>query len=98
VTTVNGGTLLVNGSITSSVTVNSGGTLGGGGTITGNVSGAGVVAPGNSPGVLTISGNFTPTGTVAFEVNQPYNTAGTDYDRIVVNTGSVDLSGATLSI
>ncbi len=96
-TAVNAGTLRVNGSVTSNVTVTSPGTLGGSGTITGNVSGNGTVAPGNSPGILTISGNFTPTGTLAFEVNQPYNTAGTDYDQIVVG-GTVDLSGATLSI
>ena len=96
-TAVNAGTLRVNGSVTSNVTVTSPGTFGGSGTVTGNVSGNGTVAPGNSPGILTISGNFTPTGTVAFEVNQPYNTAGTDYDQIVVG-GTVDLSGATLSI
>lgn len=95
-TQVSGGTLLINGSVTSNVTVSSPATLGGGGTITGNVNGNGTVAPGNSPGTLTIMGNFTPTGTLAFEVNSPYNTAGTDYDQIVVS-GTVNLSGATLT-
>ncbi len=95
-TSITAGTLVVNGSITSNVTVTSPGTLGGNGTITGNVSGNGIVAAGNSPGTLTITGDFTPTGTVAFEVNQPYNTAGTDYDQIVVG-GNVNLSGATLT-
>ncbi|QDU26773.1 Hemolysin, chromosomal [Anatilimnocola aggregata] len=101
-TAVNGGTLLVNGSITSDVVVTSPGTLGGTGNgsttglITGNVSGNGTFAAGNSPGIMTITGNFTPTGTVAFEVNPPANTAGTHFDQYLVN-GSVDLSGATLT-
>src|SRR5262249_1647100 len=96
---VNAGTLLVNGSITSSVTVTSPGTLGGNGTITGNVSGSGTVAPGTSPGILTINGNFTPTGLIALEVNAPYATAGADYDQIVVNgaANTVNLGGATLT-
>ena len=86
----------MNGSITSSVTVTSPGILGGTGTITGNVSGTGTVAPGTSPGVLTINGNFTPGGTVELEAASPYTTAGTHFDRIVVN-GAVNLSAATLS-
>ena len=74
-TNVNSGRLLVNGSISSDVIVAAGATLGGSGSITGNVTGAGTVAPGNSPGILTIVGNFTPMGTVAFEVNPPAATA-----------------------
>jgi hypothetical protein len=95
-TTINDGTLLVNGSITSDVTVNAPGALGGGGTINGNVTGDGIVAPGTSPGILTIEGDFTPAGIVAFEVNPPANTAGTHFDRIIVN-GAVDLTNATLT-
>ena len=94
-TTVSAGTLLVNGSITSATTVNLGGTLGGGGTITGNVGGSGAVAPGNSPGTLTIVGNFGPIGVLNFEV-QGYATPGTDFDRINV-TGGVDLSGTVIN-
>ena len=45
---------------------------------------------------MTINGNFTPTGTVNFEVNSTYTTAGADYDQYVVS-GTVDLSGATLA-
>ena len=52
-TVINGGTLAVNGSITSNVTVDAGGTLGGNGTIVGNVVSAGTLAPGNSIGTLT---------------------------------------------
>jgi fibronectin-binding autotransporter adhesin len=99
-TIVDGGRLEVGGgtpgSLTSSVTVNALGTLGGTGSITGNVSGTGTVSPGTSPGILTINGNFSNSGTLAFEVNATGATAGTDYDRLVVN-GTVDISGATLS-
>lgn len=94
-TTINaGGTLAINGSITSNVV--SSGTLRGTGTITGNVSGTGIFEPGNSAGILTINGNFTPTGTVRFDVNSAYATAGTDYDQFVIS-GSVNLSGATVT-
>jgi autotransporter-associated beta strand protein len=73
-TTINAGTLIVDGSITSSsvvnggllnvngtvgaVTVNTGGTLSGVGTI-GTTTVAGTLTPGNSPGVLNVNGNLT---------------------------------------
>jgi fibronectin-binding autotransporter adhesin len=95
-TNVTGGTLAVNGSLTSNVVVTAPGTLHGSGTITGNVSGNGTFSPGNSPGTMVIVGDFTPAGTVNFEVNSPWTTAGTEFDRYVV-TGAVDLSGATLT-
>ncbi|MCX7421807.1 MAG: hypothetical protein NT013_19970, partial [Planctomycetia bacterium] len=99
-TLVSAGVLAVNGSITSDVTVDPSGTLHGIGTITGNVIGAGSLSPGNSPGnspgVMTINGDFAPTGTVNFEVNSTYAVAGSDYDQYVIN-GTVDLSGATLT-
>ncbi|WP_369418082.1 autotransporter outer membrane beta-barrel domain-containing protein, partial [Neorhizobium galegae] len=62
VTTVSGGRLAVNGSITSPVATSGAGILGGTGTIFGDVTNAGVVAPGNSIGTLTIAGNYTGTG------------------------------------
>ena len=61
-TTVSGGRLAVNGSITSPVATSGTGILGGTGTIFGDVTNAGVVAPGNSIGTLTIAGNYTGTG------------------------------------
>ena len=84
----------MDGSVTSSVSNT--GILQGSGTITGNVSGGGTFSPGDAPGTMTINGNFTPTGTVNFEVDSPYATAGSDYDQYIVS-GSVDLSGATLT-
>jgi outer membrane autotransporter protein len=59
-TTINGGTLLVNGSIASSpVFVNSGGTLGGNGMVGPTTVFAGAtLSPGNSVGTLTVNGNL----------------------------------------
>ena len=93
-TTVNGGTLLVDGSITSATTVNTGATLGGSGTIAGNVTNnGGIVAPGNSPGTLQITGNYTQNaqGTLKIELESPEK-----FDRLAV-TGNMALGG-TLEI
>jgi autotransporter-associated beta strand protein len=59
-TTVNAGTLIVNGSIASSpVTVNAGATLAGIGTVGATtIMSGGTFAPGNSPGTMTVQGNL----------------------------------------
>jgi autotransporter-associated beta strand protein/YVTN family beta-propeller protein len=96
-TQINGGILSVNGSTTSNALVNSGGTLGGSGTIGGNVTvnSGGVIAPGNSPGILTVNNLTLASGsTTRMEINGL--TAGTQYDQIVVNNtatlgGTLDL-------
>ena len=59
-TAIDGGTLLVNGSLASGVAAASNTTLGGSGSIGGTLSGAGLVSPGNSPGILTAA-VFDPT-------------------------------------
>ncbi|WP_167598988.1 Ig-like domain-containing protein [Comamonas sp. A23] len=98
-TTVSAGTLAVNGSTASATTVNSGGTLAGVGTLGGNVSvnSGGTLSPGNSAGTLTVNGNLQMNAgsTLAVEING--TTAGSQYDQVVV-TGSVDVSGTTLSV
>jgi autotransporter-associated beta strand protein len=62
-TRVDGGTLLVDGSVvgTSGMTVLAGGRLGGAGSIGTALTGAGLVSPGNSPGILTAT-QLDPTG------------------------------------
>jgi autotransporter-associated beta strand protein len=101
-TSVNAGTLLVNGSIANGsaatdVTVASSATLGGTGTISGtvDVQSGGTVAPGTSPGILT-TGSVTMTSgaTLGIEING--TTVGTDYDRLSV-IGTAALGNATLS-
>lgn len=90
-TTVNLGTLAIDGSITSPVTVNAAGTLSGTGTIFGNVANAGTVTPGGGSGVLTIAGNYIGNGgTVRVNTALGDDTSATG--RLVV-TG--DTSGAS---
>jgi autotransporter-associated beta strand protein len=97
-TVVNTGVLQVDGSQpSSSVVVDGGARLTGTGRV-GPVtfaSPSGIVAPGASPGILTV-GNFNRNsagGTLQLELNGL--AAGTDYDRLSVR-GLVDLTGMTL--
>ena len=64
-TTVNAGTLTVNGSITSQVFVNPAGTLAGSGAV-GSVNNAGTLAPGSPVGTLTIQGNLVFTSAAVY--------------------------------
>jgi outer membrane autotransporter protein len=62
-TTVNGGSLIVDGSIESAQTfVNPGGLLGGRGSLGGSLVNSGIVSPGDFQGRLTVSGNYTQNG------------------------------------
>jgi hypothetical protein len=84
------GVLTVNSSLTSPlVTVQAGGMLKGTGNVLGNVVNLGAISPGNSPGTLTIGGNFTqgPAGTYNVEIFSPQN-----YSRLVV-LGHASLDG-----
>jgi hypothetical protein len=75
------------------MTLSNAGKLKGGGNITGNIINGGVVAPGLSPGVLPISGNYTQTaiGTLEIELSSLAR-----YDRLLVS-GPVSLGG-TLAV
>ena len=72
--------------------VHAGGLLKGAGTVTGNVVNNGTVAPGNSPGILTIAGNYTQgaSGILAVEIGGLL--PGIDFDRLDV-TGAASLAG-----
>lgn len=72
------------------------GTLRGKGTIVGSVSNVGgTVAPGESPGKLSISGNYTQAagGTLVFEIDG--TAPGTAYDLLAVS-GSASLGGTAV--
>ncbi|MBN8974032.1 MAG: autotransporter-associated beta strand repeat-containing protein, partial [Rhizobiales bacterium] len=92
-TTVNAGTLSVNGSIASSslTTVNPGGTLGGNGTVGDTTIDGGTLAPGNSIGALTVAGNLVMTAASTYMVE--VSPAGSDYTHV---TGTATLGGATV--
>jgi autotransporter-associated beta strand protein len=89
-TSVNAGTLLINGNQSAAngaVTVAAGATLGGLGTTGGAVTVNGFLAPGTSPGVLTVSTlTLASTATSLFEING--TTRGTGYDGMNINTAS----------
>ncbi len=99
-TTVSNGTLLVNGSLgDTAVTVASGATLGGSGTVGTSavlnmLTVNGMLAPGTSPGTLTITDNLDLNGSLSMELNG--TTAGTGHDQVVVN-GAVDITGSNLT-
>lgn len=98
-TDINAGSLQVNGSVLAShLRVNSGGTLGGNGTV-GQVTAfsGGTVAPGESPGRLTVTGNLTLRNgsTLAVEING--SAPGTDFDQITAQAG-VAITNANLTV
>ncbi len=93
-TTVNAGTLSVNGSIASSsmTTVNAGGTLGGNGIVGNTVINGGTLSPGNSVGTLTVQGSLVFTAASSYMVEVSPSAA----DRTNV-TGTATLGGATVN-
>lgn len=62
--------------------------VGGSGTMIGNFVNGGRLRPGNSPGTITINGNFSQTTTGMTEIE----VGPSNFDRIVVN-GAVNLGG-----
>ena len=61
-------------------------------TIRGSVTSDGKVAPGNSPGVITINGDYTQTASGSLEIEIGGLTPGTLHDQVVV-TGAASLAG-----
>jgi hypothetical protein len=80
-------------SVVSDAFVNAaGGLLQGTGTIDANVGSAGEVAPGLSPGVLTINGNYVQQSDGGLRIELAGFVPETEYDRLVV-TGFATLDG-----
>ncbi|MBB3391661.1 fibronectin-binding autotransporter adhesin [Rhizobium sp. BK275] len=95
--TVSGGTFVVgdaahaSATLTGSLDVLAAGRLQGFGTIVGDVGNAGIIAPGNSIGTLTVSGNYTGNGGT-LEIETVLGNDASATDRLVV-TGNT--SGST---
>jgi len=93
-TNINGGVLSVNGSILGPVNIGAAGTLKGSSSINGSVTNSGTLAPGNSIGTTTITGNYTHTAGAVYQVEA--NAAGQS-DKLNV-TGTATLNGGTVSV
>jgi hypothetical protein len=96
--TVQGGALQVDGTLTAGGTAGlSGGTLKGTGTIASSLANSGgTVAPGDSPGMLTIAGNYTQEagGTLAIAIAG--STPGSQFSQLKV--GGAATLGGTVSV
>ncbi len=108
VVVANGGVFVANGhvladipdAIDGNVTVNAGGRLKGSGVIAGGVTNSGVVAPGNSPGVLTVNGAYLESGTLQVEIG---GTAGAGvnpngFDQIHVTGGNYTITAGVATL
>ncbi len=97
-TLVNGGRLVVNGSIASPVTVNDGGTLGGTGAITNTVTvnGGGRLGSGSAPSILNTGSLSLAAGSI-LTIEIDGTTVGAQYDQVNV-TGGVALGNADLNV
>jgi hypothetical protein len=96
-----GATLLNGGNLTSSAPLSiQGGTVQGTGTITGGMTSvAGHVVPGQSPGLLTVAGNFMQQAQGSLDVEIGGTTAGTQYDQLnVAATGGAATLGGRLNV
>ncbi|WP_206243896.1 autotransporter outer membrane beta-barrel domain-containing protein [Novosphingobium terrae] len=98
-TTISGGVLRINGdqsAATGLTSVASGATLGGSGIVGGDVTVAdgGAIAPGNSPGTLTINGNLSLSGgsLLNYEIGQA-NVVGGSYNDLTIVKGNLTLDG-----
>lgn len=92
-TVVDGGLLIVNGSVASAVTVNDGARLGGDGQL-GGITVTGILAPGNSIGTLNVAGDVTFAAGSTFEVEVlPDGSAD-----LLAATGAAAINGGTVSV
>jgi autotransporter-associated beta strand protein len=87
-----GATLTGHGSIAGNVSIAQDGSLRGKLTIQGNVTSSGTVAPGFSPEIINVSGDYTqtPDGVLEIEIGGP--TPGTQHDQLNVS-GTASLAG-----
>jgi hypothetical protein len=83
----------VGGTVGGGLSIQPGQTLQGSGTMPGSVSSRGRVSPGQSPGVLTIDGDYTQEATGELLIEIGGLTPGTQYDQLHV-TGAAALGGS----
>ncbi|MBK8859018.1 MAG: hypothetical protein IPN11_15460 [Opitutaceae bacterium] len=88
----NAGTLDLIGNFSASGGLTNTGSLSGGGAFTGSLTSGGTLAPGNSPGLLTITGNLTLLSTSELIMELGGLTEGVSYDSIEVG-GALTFGG-----
>jgi autotransporter-associated beta strand protein len=94
-TAVNAGQLMINGSLVSPVTVNAGGTLSGTGSLASvTVTAGGYLAPGDSPGVMQLSGSLTllSGAMVDYELDTPGSSDEISMPNELLTLGSQQFS------
>ncbi|KAA0969320.1 autotransporter outer membrane beta-barrel domain-containing protein, partial [Aureimonas fodinaquatilis] len=95
-TWLNGGTLVVNGTLGTSVVASENTLLQGNGTVNELVLESGsTIAPGNSPGTFTVSGNMTMNAGSTYQFEAA---AGKGHSDKIVVGGTANLGGATLKV
>jgi fibronectin-binding autotransporter adhesin len=96
-TSINAGTLAVNGAVGGAVNVANAAILGGSGSINGlvTVAAGGILAPGNSPGTLTMNSGLVldASSILNFELNAADNTIGSGINDLINVTGNFTLAG-----
>lgn len=99
-TTVEAGTLVVNGSIGGSTSVQSGATLAGSGSVGATtIASGGTISPGNSPGTMSLTNGLTwlVGGNYNWQIYNATGTAGASngWDLLAVSGGAWNISGLT---
>jgi outer membrane autotransporter protein len=89
--TIEEGKLVLNGSITSPLTVNAAGTLGGNGTVFGDVANNGTIAPGNSIGTFVINGNYAGNSGM-LEIEGKFAGTGSPADRLLITGNATGMT------
>jgi len=82
----------------STLHVYAGASLRGTGHVQGNVINQGLIAPGNSPGTLTISGNYTQSAGASLSIEIGGTTPGAQYDVLSVTGNAAITPGAALNV
>jgi hypothetical protein len=96
---VNGGHLVVNGTVSGNVSVTSSGDLSGNGAVGAVTVNASSLSPGDgSTGILLVNGSLTLNSSSAANFDLVTSVAGSGYDQIIVSNANVNLGSCALNL